>query len=321
MRVLSGMQPSGRLHLGNYFGSMLPNLAMANEADQSIFFIADLHALTTVQDPKTFKIMCREALLDYLAIGFDPEKTIIFFQSHVPAHTELAWLLMTVTPMGMLERAVSYKDKTAKGIAATAGLFTYPVLMTADILLYQADVVPVGKDQKQHVEMTRDIAAKFHQAYDCEIFTIPEPKIAESVAVVPGTDGQKMSKSYGNVIPLFGDEKEIKKAVMGIVTDSKDVAEKKDPETNTIYMLHKLFLSDGDAKELAAKYRAGGLGYGDAKKLLLDTAMDHFAEARARREKLAKDKKYVDDVILSGAAKARAIADATLAKARDAVGL
>ncbi len=321
MRVLSAMQPSGRLHLGNYFGSMLPNLRLANDAEESFFFIVDLHALTTVQDAKAFRTMCRDALLDYLAIGFDPEKTVLFFQSHVPAHSELFWILSTVTPMGLLERAVSYKEKVEKGIKASAGLFNYPVLMAADILLYQADTVPVGKDQKQHVEMTRDIAAKFHAAFDCDVFTMPEPMIAQDVAVVPGIDGQKMSKSYGNVIPLFGPEKEIKKAIMGIVTDSKEKEEPKEPDGNTIFAIHSLFLSAREKEELAATYRQGGLGYGDAKKMLLDTYMDHLAPMRAKREELEKKPAFVDDIVREGAKKASAIAEKTMAEVRKAAGL
>lgn len=319
MRVLSAMQPSGALHLGNYFGSMRPNLELAATAKESYYFIVDLHALTTVQDPKALHQYRYDAALDYLAAGLDPKRSSMFFQSAVPQHTELMWVLLTVTPVGLLERAVSYKDKVEKGIAASAGLFTYPVLMAADILLYNIDVVPVGKDQKQHVEMARDIAIKFNNAFG-ETFTVPEPKIGESVAVVPGTDGEKMSKSYGNTIPLFGDEKLIKKAIMGIVTDSKGQNDPKDPETCTVYKIHKLFLSSSEQKALAQEYKEG-LAYGDAKKRLFEAYMDHFGPMRAKRAELEKKTDYVHGVLEEGAKTARAMASKTLEKVYKAVGL
>ena len=319
MRVLSGIQPSGALHLGNYFGSIKPNLEYVGKADQNFFFIVDLHALTTVQNPEDLRQFRRDALLDYLACGFDPEKAVIFFQSDVPEHTELMWILSTVTPMGLLERAVSYKEKVEKGLSATAGLFTYPVLMAADILLYDANVVPVGKDQKQHVEMTRDIAIKFNHTFG-ETFVIPEPKIRPEVAVVPGTDGQKMSKSYGNTIPLFGDEAVIKKAVMGIVTDSAGAKDPKDPKTSVIFQIHKLFLSESEAEALAGEYRAG-LSYGDAKKRFLETYLDVFAPMRKKREELAKKPKFLEEVAIEGAQKARLTAAQTMDRVRKAVGL
>lgn len=319
MRVLSGIQPSGQLHLGNYFGSMKPNLEMIGKADENVFFIADLHALTTVQDGKALKKLREDILLDYLACGFDPDKAVIFYQSDVPAHTELMWILSTLTPMGLLERAVSYKDKVQKGIAASAGLFTYPVLMAADILLYNADIVPIGQDQKQHVEIARDLAEKFNHAFG-DTLTVPEPKIAKDVAVVPGTDGQKMSKSYGNTIPLFGEEAAVKKAVMGIVTDSKGMNDPKDPETSPIFQIHSLFLSDAEKKALADEYR-NGLPYGEAKKKLLAAVTDHVAPMRAKREELAKNPKKLAEIAAEGAAKAKAIADDTLGKVYSAVGL
>lgn len=321
MRVLSAIQPSGQLHLGNYFGSIKPNLEMAAKADRSFYFIVDLHALTTLQDPEALRKYRHDAVLDCLACGLDPSKSVIFFQSAVPAHSELMWLLLTVTPMGMLERAVSYKDKVQKGIAASAGLFTYPVLMASDILLYDIDKVPVGKDQRQHVEMARDMAVKFNAAAGKDVLVLPEPVIGENVATVPGTDGQKMSKSYGNIIPLFGDEKVIKKAIMGIVTDSKGVEEPKDPDTCTVYQIHKLFLSAAEAKAVGDKYRAGGMGYGDAKKMLLETYMDHFSAMRAKRDELSKKPAMVADVMRDGAAKASAVASKTLERAKQAVGL
>ncbi len=320
MRTLSGIQPSGKLHLGNYFGSLRPNLDMASQKGESFFFIADLHALTTVQDPAEMKTLREDTFLDYLACGFDPEKSVMFFQSHVPEHTELSWILSSVSPMGLLERAVSYKDKVQKGIAASVGLFTYPVLMAADILLYDATIVPVGRDQKQHVEIARDIAIKFNHHYG-KILTLPEPLIREDVAVVPGTDGQKMSKSYGNTIPLFGAEKDIQKAIMGIVTDSKGVAEPKDPESCIIFNIHKLFLSLSERKELSEKYTAGGMGYGDAKKMLFATYMDHTAPLRSKREQLLKKPDEVQAALEEGTKKARRVAEGTMERVRTAVGL
>lgn len=320
MRILSGIQPSGQLHLGNYFGSMLPNLLSVGQGEESFYMIVDLHALTTVQEPAKLRSYRRDAILDLLACGFDPQRAVLFYQSDVAAHAELSWMLSTVTPMGLLERAVSYKDKVQKGLAASVGLFTYPVLMTADILLYDATHVPVGKDQKQHVEMARDIATKFNTTYG-ETFVLPEPVIREDVAVVPGIDGQKMSKSYGNTIPLFGPEKSLQKIIMSIVTDSKDVAAPKDPETCIVYQIHRLFLSDAEAASLADRYRAGGLGYGDAKKLLFQTFMDAFAPMRHRREELLKNAAFVDAVVQEGGAKARACAAKTMDRVRRAVGL
>ncbi len=317
MRVLSGMQPSGQLHLGNYFGSMKPNLEYMDKADESFYFVADLHAMTTLHDKEALRQAREDIVRDYLAAGFDPEKAIIYYQSAIPEHTELMWILSTVTPMGLLERAVSYKDKVQKGIDATAGLFTYPVLMAADILLYDTNLVPVGKDQKQHVEMTRDLAAKFNNIFG-EVFVLPEPVIREEVAVVPGTDGQKMSKSYGNTIPLFGTDAQIKKAIMGIVTDSKGQEDPKDPDSCVIFQLHKLFLSDSESKTLAKEYKAG-IGYGDAKKRLLDAYMDFFAEMRKKRESLTDS--YVKDVLEDGAKKARKVAQTTMERVRKSVGL
>ncbi len=317
MRVLSGIQPSGQLHLGNYFGSIKPNLDLVGKENESVFFIADLHALTTVQDKKALEKARHDIVLDYLACGFDPEKAIIFFQSDIPAHAELMWILSTVTPMGLLERAVSYKDKVEKGISASVGLFTYPVLMAADILLYDANIVPVGKDQKQHLEMTRDIAIKFNAQFG-ETLVVPEPKIVETVAVVPGTDGQKMSKSYGNTIPLFGEEAAAKKAIMGIVTDSKGATDPKDPESCVIYQIHKLFLSSSEAKALADEYK-NGLSYGDAKKKLLSTYLDTFATERSRRAQL--EKSDVRELIADSTQKAQAYADKTLQRVKKAVGL
>lgn len=311
------MQPSGTLHLGNYFGSMVPNRELQQESKQSFFFIVDLHALTTVHDAQTLLKARKDAVRDYVAAGFNPEESIMFFQSAIPEHSELMWILSTVTPMGLLERAVSYKDKIEKGIDATAGLFTYPVLMAADILLYDADVVPVGKDQKQHLEMTRDIATKFNNLYG-DTFAVPEPQIQEMVAVVPGTDGQKMSKSYGNTIPLFGDEKAIKKAIMGITTDSKDKDDPKDPDTCVIYKIHQLFLTVQEAEALADEYR-NGLPYGEAKKRLFETYMDYFKEMRATHAALQESE--LDDIMQQGAKQAKEIAQAKMEVVKKAVGL
>lgn len=319
MRVLSGIQPSGQLHLGNYFGSIRPNVDLQKESDQSFYFIVDLHALTTVQDPALLRQYRADAVLDLLASGFDPEKSILFYQSDVPEHTELMWVLSTLAPMGLLERAVSYKDKVEKGITASVGLFTYPVLMAADILLYDANLVPVGKDQKQHVEIARDLGVKFNNTYG-ETFVLPEPKIREDVAVVPGTDGQKMSKSYGNTIPLFGEEKAIKKAIMGIVTDSKGPTDPKDPDSCIVYNIHKLFLDASGQKTLAEEYR-NGLSYGDAKKKLLETYMDYFASMRAKREQLAADPALIAAIMKDGAEKASAVAEKTMERVRKAIGL
>lgn len=321
MRVLSGIQPSGSLHLGNYFGSILPNLEQQGKASESIFFVADLHALTTLQDAQALRRARQDIILDYLACGFDPAQAIIFFQSDVPEHTELSWILSTVAPMGLLERAVSYKEKVQKGISPSVGLFTYPVLMAADILLYDATHVPVGRDQKQHVEIARDLAIKFNAAFGKDTLMVPEPVIRAEVAVVPGTDGQKMSKSYGNVIPIFGEEKVIEKAIMGIVTDSKGVADSKDPEKCTIYQLHALFLTPAGAKTLAEKYRAGGLGYGEAKKMLLAAYLDHFGAMRSRRAELTKNPALVEEVAREGAKRAKVIAAKTIDRVRKAVGL
>lgn len=317
MRVLSGIQPSGSLHLGNYFGSIKPNLEWLQKSSESFFFIADLHALTTMQDAEKLRQAREDIVLDYLACGFDPEKAVIFEQSKIPEHTELLWILSTVTPMGLLERAVSYKDKVAQGITASAGLFTYPVLMAADILLYQTNVVPVGRDQKQHVEIARDIATKFNRTFE-EVFTLPEPHIRAEVAVVPGTDGRKMSKSYGNTIPLFAEESVLKKAIMGIQTDSKGMNDPKDPDMCPVFQIHRLFLDKKGTETLAGEYRAG-LSYADAKKRLLEQVMETLRPLRARRTALKP--KEVAQVLSRGNARARSLAEETMQKVRKAVGL
>jgi tryptophanyl-tRNA synthetase len=318
MRVLSGIQPSGIAHLGNYFGYIKPNIDLLSQGE-IILMIADLHALTTVRDPAKLRQYRVDVATDMLASGFDPEKGTLFYQSSVPYHTELSWILATVSPMGLLERAVSYKEKVEKGIEASVGLFTYPVLQAADILLYDATHVPVGKDQKQHIEIARDLAVKFNNQYG-ETLVLPEPVIREDVAVVPGVDGQKMSKSYGNTVPLFGDEKLIKKAIMGITTDSKGMTDPKDPDTCIVYLIHKLFLDEAGQKALADEYR-NGLPYGDAKKKLLQTYLDVFGPMRARRDEIAAKPGYVEEVIADGSRKAGAIAGKTMERVRTAVGL
>ena len=319
MRILSGIQPSGKLHLGNYFGMMKPALELQEHGD-AYLFIADYHALTSVSDPAALRQNSHDVALDFLACGLDTRRTVFFRQSDVPEVLELSWLLSIVTPMGLLERCHSYKDKTAKGIAASHALFSYPVMMAADILQVQATTVPVGRDQKQHVEVTRDIAIKFNLQFG-EIFTIPEPVIREEVAVVPGVDGQKMSKSYNNTIEIFGAEKETKSRIMKIVTDSTPLEQPKDPTACNVFALYKLFATAEEQADLAHQYRAGGLGYGTAKKALFEKVWTYFEPFRARRAELEKDPAYVAAVLKDGAERARAEALKTLKAARRAVGL
>lgn len=319
MRILSGIQPSGRLHLGNYFGMMKPAIAL-QEQGEAFYFIANYHALTTVSDPDALRRSTLDVALDFLACGLDPTRTVFYRQSDVPEVTELTWLLSVVTPMGLLERSHSFKDKTSRGIAASHGLFSYPVLMAADILIVQSDIVPVGRDQKQHLEITRDIAIKFNNQYG-ETFRIPKEQILEEVAVVPGLDGQKMSKSYNNAIEIFGDPKETKARMMRIVTDSKGVADPKDPEQCNVFALYKLFATPEERDAMAARYREGGMGYGEAKKALHAKFEAHFGPLRAKREELASNPDYVEDILLRGAERARAEASITLERARKAVGL
>ncbi|MBN2306383.1 tryptophan--tRNA ligase [Candidatus Peregrinibacteria bacterium] len=318
-RVLSGIQPSGKLHIGNYFG-MIKRMVEYQESSDLFLFIANLHSLTTLQDGPQMKAMTLEAATDLLALGADPEKCHFWVQSDVPEVAELTWILSCLTPMGLMERAHSYKDKIAKGIKPNLGLFSYPALMTADILINQSEIVPVGKDQKQHVEMARDIAIKFNNQFG-DVFTIPEPDIVEDVAVIPGTDGQKMSKSYGNTIPIFGESSVIKKTVMGIVTDSKGVEDKKDPNKCTIYALYKLFATSEERVGMADEYRKGGLGYGDAKKALLAKIQETFEPFREKRAKLEANPKKVEDILEEGAKKVRKITLKTLEEVRKATGL
>src|SRR5450631_581524 len=306
MRILSGIQPSGWLHLRNYFGMMRPAIEL-QEKGEAFYFIADYHSMTSLFDANERRKNTLDVALDFLACGLDPKKSVFFKQSDVPEVTELSWLLTTVTPMGLLERSTSYKDKIAKGIAPSHGLFAYPVLMAADILIYDSNVVPVGRDQKQHVEMTRDIAIKFNEQYG-QTFVIPEPQIRDEVAVVPGTDGQKMSKSYGNTIEIFGDEKVIGKKIKSIKTDSRPPAEPKpDAEKNLAIQLLKLVAPANVGKEFEDKLRAGGLGYGDLKKALFENYWNHFAGPRKQRAEFAANLDYVNGVLADGATKARTL--------------
>jgi tryptophanyl-tRNA synthetase len=318
-RILTGIQPSGTLHIGNYFGAMRPLLEMQTRG-QVFAILVDLHALTTVRDAATLRANTVNAAVDFLACGLDPERSIFFRQSDVPEHSELLWVLSCVTPTGLLERAHAYKDKVARGLSASAGLFIYPVLMAADILLYDADIVPVGKDQKQHLEIARDIVVKINEAYG-EVLKLPEPEISEDVAVIPGLDGQKMSKSYGNTIDLFAEEKPLRKRVMGVVTDSTPLEDPKDPDGSTIVELYRLFASPAEVEEMKAAFRAGGTGYGHFKQRLFEALWEHFAPLRARREEILRDPAYVDEVLRAGALRAREVAGATMARVREAVGL
>jgi tryptophanyl-tRNA synthetase len=320
MRILSGIQPSGTLHLGNYFGMMMPSIEL-QEKGEAFYFIADYHSMTSLYDPAERRSNTLGVALDFLACGLDPRRTVFFRQSDVPEVTELTWMLSTVTPMGLLERCTSYKDKIAKGISPNHGLFAYPVLMAADILIYDSNIVPVGQDQKQHVEVTRDIAIKFNEAYG-QTFVIPEPQIRAEVAKVPGLDGEKMSKSYGNTIEIFGEEKALRKKVMTIKMDSRTPQESKpDADQNLAIQLLKLVAPAGEAQGFEDRLRAGGLGYGDLKKALFEHYWNYFAAARARRAELVANLDYVHQVLRDGAARARSQAAHTLARARTNCGL
>lgn len=319
MRILTGIQPSGTPHLGNYFGAMR-QVCDLQQKGESFLFVADYHALTTNPDPAQLRERIINLALDFLACGVDTDKTVFFRQSAVPEVCELMWLLNTVTPVGFLERAHSYKDKTAKGFMPNNGLFSYPVLMAADILLYQADLVPVGKDQKQHLEITRDLAIKFNNEYG-DIFTIPEGYIQNEVAIVPGIDGQKMSKSYNNTIPIFGKEKALRKTVMSIVTDCKSLEEVKDPENCNVVALYKLFATPEELEEMKANYRAGNYGYGHAKQALFEKIWAHFEPMRKRREELEANLDFVEELLRKNGERAREEAAKTLDKVRAAVGL
>ncbi len=319
MRVLSGIQPTGRFHWGNYFGAIQQYIDLQH-GNESYYFIANLHALTTVRDPKLLQEYTLDAALDLLALGLDPKQAVLFVQSDVPEASELCWLLMTGTPMGLLERCHAYKDKKDKGLPADAGLFTYPVLMAADILLYDADVVPVGQDQVQHVEVCRDIAGSFNHHFG-DTFVMPKAKIMEASAKVPGIDGEKMSKSYNNTIEVFEDPKAMRKKIMRIATDSRPMEQPKEPESDHLYQLFALLADENEKAEMAAKYRRGGFGYGEVKKALADLAERYFDEPRKRRAELAAHPDTVRDILADGARRARQKAGAVLARAQKACGL
>jgi len=320
MRVLSGIQPTGRFHWGNYFGAIRQYIQLQDEADDAFYFIANLHALTTIRDAQQLWQNTLDAAIDLLALGLDPEKATIFVQSDVPQVSELCWLLMTVAPMGLLERCHAYKDKKAKGLAAEAGLFAYPVLMAADILAYDSDTVPVGEDQVQHIEVCRDLAGSFNHLFG-ETFVLPTAKILDSSAKVPGTDGEKMSKSYGNTLEVFEEPAVLRKKIMRIVTDSRPVDQPKDPESDHLFQLYSLFASPEQREEMAQRYRRGGFGYGEVKQALADLAVDYFAEARQRRQELAARPKQIQEIIGDGGAVARRKAAEVLLRAQQACGV
>jgi len=319
LRVLSGIQPSGRLHIGNFFGAIRQHLQLQVDND-CFYFIADYHALTSNPTPADVTQYSLDVAMDYIALGLDTGKTVFWRQSDVPEVTELTWLLSCVTPMGLLQRCVSFKDKVAQGFSPNLGLFAYPVLQAADILIYKSDLVPVGADQKQHIEITRDIAIRFNNSYG-EIFTLPKEYIIESVAVIPGIDGQKMSKSYGNTIEMFEPEASIRKKVMRIVTNSTPVEEPKDPDKCNVFALLKLVASPDELAEWENKYRSGGTGYAEAKKRLAELIIDYFKPYRQKREELEKNIVYVKEILTKGAERAKAVAAETLTQARKAVGL
>jgi tryptophanyl-tRNA synthetase len=319
VRYLTGFQPTGALHIGNYFGALRPAIEL-QEKGEAFYFIADFHALTTIRDPAILREHVAGVAIDSLACGLDPAKACFFRQSDVPAVTELAWILSNVTPMGLLERSHSYKDKLAHGIAASHALFAYPVLMAADILLYDSDVVPVGKDQKQHLEITRDIAIKFNESYG-EVFKLPAPSIREEVATILGLDGQKMSKSYGNTIELFLPEKALRKKIMSIVTDSTPVEAPKDPTNSAILSLYRLFARPEMVASMESDFRAGGIGYGEFKKRLFEAIWESFAPMRQRRTELEADLDFVNQVLANGALRAQEVAQKTMTRVRSAVGV
>jgi len=318
--ILSGIQPSGKLHFGNYFGAIRQHIAMQEKGD-AFYFIANYHALTSIQDGEKLKNFTYDVALDYLALGLDPEKCILFAQSDVPQVVELAWMLGTLTPVSLMQKGVAYKDKVAQGLNPNIGLFTYPILQAADILIYNSDLVPVGADQKQNIEITRDLAGKLNHTYGEELLNIPKAHILKSVAVVPGVDGRKMSKSYGNDIGIFEEGKRLKKKIMSIETDSTPLEEPKDPKRCNVFALIKLFASEEKQHEVAGKYREGGYGYGHAKKELLNLVNDFFGEARARRKELEQDMDYIGDVLRDGGKKARERAEEVMEPIRNATGI
>ncbi len=320
-RVLSGIQPSGRLHLGNYYGAIRQYLRLQAKGHQCFYFIANYHALTSLRDAEQLEEITMHVAMAYLALGIDPEKSTFFAQSDVPQVTELCWMLNTVCPVTLMQKATSYKDKIAHGVAANMGLFDYPVLQAADIVIYDADLVPVGQDQKQHIEITRDLAGKFNQAFGADVLVLPEPYILAEVAVVPGLDGQKMSKSYDNAIEIFQTPKKTKKRCGQIVTDSTPLEDPKDPEGCNVFALLKLLAGDDEIAEIAGKYRAGGYGYGHAKGRLSELINEKFAEARERYAELQKSPDIVRDILREGGRRARDVAEATMERVRAATGI
>lgn len=321
MRALSGIKPTGTLHIGNYFGAAKQFEMFQQKNYEGFYFIADYHTLNAYPEPAKLTENTWNIVLDYLAFGLDPQKSVLFLQSQVPEVVELAFILGNYTPMGLLQRAHSYKDKIAKNEAINVGLFYYPLLMSADILLYKSNLVPVGKDQKQHVEIARDIAEKFNLHYQKEVFVLPEPYIPEAVAIIPGTDGQKMSKSYGNTIEMFAEDSVLKKQIMNIVTDSTPLEEPKNPDTCNVYNIYKVFVDKSKSVEMAAKLRAGGYGYGHAKKELLEAVHAFFDPMRKRRTELAQNMDHVEKVLREGSEKARTVAIETIKEVKRAVGL
>jgi tryptophanyl-tRNA synthetase len=319
MRVLSGIQPTGRFHWGNYFGAIQQYIQLQEE-NESYYFIANLHALTTVRDQEELRKLTLDAALDLLALGLDPERATLFVQSDVPEVSELTWLLMTGTSMGLLERCHAYKEKKAKGLAADAGLFTYPVLMASDILAYDSDIVPVGEDQIQHIEVCRDIAGSFNYLYG-ETFVLPKAKVLESTKKVPGTDGEKMSKSYDNTLEIFEPVKAQRKKIMRITTDSRPMEDAKDPDTDHLFQLYSLFADDAQREEMAARYRQGGFGYGEVKKALAELSEKYFQPARQRREEYQERPERVVEILAEGASRARQQAAAVLQRVQLACGV
>jgi tryptophanyl-tRNA synthetase len=319
MRVLSGIQPTGRFHWGNYFGAIRQYIALQNE-EQAYYFIANLHALTTVRDPEELRELTLDAAIDLLALGLNPEKAVLYVQSDVPEVSELCWLLMTGAPMGLLERCHAYKDKKAKGLTADAGLFTYPVLMAADILAYDSDTVPVGQDQDQHLEVCRDLAQSWNHHFG-QTFVLPKALIIEATAKVPGIDGEKMSKSYNNTLEIFEDPRAQRKKIMRITTDSRPMEQPKEPESDHLFQLYSLVAGEPEREEMAALYRRGGFGYGEVKKALADAAERFFAEARARRAEFAGQPKRVAEILADGASRARKKAGEVLLRAQRACGV
>ncbi len=321
MRILSGIQPSGRLHIGNYFGAIRQHIAFQDQGHQCFYFIANYHALTSLRDRVELEQATLHVAMAYLALGMDPAKCTFFAQSDVPQVTELCWMLNCVCPVAMMEKGTSYKDKLAKGLAANMGLLDYPVLQAADIVIYDSNLVPVGADQKQHIEMTRDLAGRFNREFASEVLVLPEPHIVPEVAIVPGIDGQKMSKSYNNAIEIFETDKATSKRCAQIVTDSTPLEEPKNPDACNVFALLRLFASPQETEEIASKYRAGGYGYGHAKKRLAELINERFASARQKYGELEKSPAFVQDVLREGGRKAREVAEATMQRVRQAAGI